>query len=43
MALLCAAQPWYAALESMRYLLPEEDAKYKLTGQSWQVRVARDA
>jgi hypothetical protein len=33
----CAAQPWYAALESIRYLLPEDDATDKLTGQSWQV------
>eukprot|EP00882_Tetradesmus_deserticola_P030997 GHRQ01035031.1.p1 GENE.GHRQ01035031.1~~GHRQ01035031.1.p1 ORF type:complete len:225 (+),score=128.54 GHRQ01035031.1:132-806(+) len=38
-----AAQPWYAALESMRYLLPEEDARDKLTGQSWQVKLLRQA
>ncbi|KAF6265909.1 dynein heavy chain 2 [Scenedesmus sp. NREL 46B-D3] len=37
------AQPWYAALESMRYLLPEEDAKDKLAGQSWQVKLLRQA
>ncbi|WIA31960.1 hypothetical protein OEZ86_002815 [Tetradesmus obliquus] len=37
------AQPWYAALESMRYLLPEDDAKDKLTGQSWQIKLLRQA
>ncbi|WIA11828.1 hypothetical protein OEZ85_011917 [Tetradesmus obliquus] len=37
------AQPWYAALESMRYLLPEDDAKDKLMGQSWQIKLLRQA
>lgn len=32
-----AVQPWYAALDAMRYLLPDEDARDKLTGQGWQV------
>eukprot|EP00878_Enallax_costatus_P016966 GHUV01017809.1.p1 GENE.GHUV01017809.1~~GHUV01017809.1.p1 ORF type:complete len:1283 (+),score=439.89 GHUV01017809.1:87-3935(+) len=31
-----AAKPWYNALEAMRYLLPDEDAKEKLVGISWQ-------
>jgi hypothetical protein len=30
-------QPWYNALEAMHYLLPEDQAREKLAGQSWQV------
>lgn len=30
-------QPWYTALEAMRYLLPDDQAREKLMGQSWQV------
>lgn len=30
-------QPWYSALEAMRYLLPDDQAREKLAGQSWQV------
>jgi hypothetical protein len=33
-------QPWYSALEAMRYLLPDDQAREKLTGQSWQVCAA---
>lgn len=32
-------QPWYSALEAMRYLLPDDQAREKLAGQSWQVGV----
>jgi hypothetical protein len=32
-----AVQPWYEALEAMRYLLPDTDAREKLIGESWQV------
>jgi hypothetical protein len=32
-----ALQPWYDALETMRYLLPDSDAREKLVGESWQV------
>lgn len=32
-------QPWYNSLEAMRYLLPDEDAKEKVVGISWQVSV----
>eukprot|EP00879_Flechtneria_rotunda_P026761 GHRR01028584.1.p1 GENE.GHRR01028584.1~~GHRR01028584.1.p1 ORF type:complete len:438 (+),score=166.84 GHRR01028584.1:818-2131(+) len=34
-------QPWYAALESMRYLLPDDETRDKVTGQSWQVKLLR--
>lgn len=36
----CCLQPWYSALEAMRYLLPEDQARERLAGQSWQVRGA---
>eukprot|EP00879_Flechtneria_rotunda_P025821 GHRR01027470.1.p1 GENE.GHRR01027470.1~~GHRR01027470.1.p1 ORF type:complete len:267 (+),score=120.11 GHRR01027470.1:1103-1903(+) len=36
-----AAKPWYAALESMRYLLPDDETRDKVTGQSWQVKLLR--
>ncbi|KAF8071068.1 Dnah1 [Scenedesmus sp. PABB004] len=37
------ARPWYAALEGMRYLLPDDEARDKLAGQSWQVKLLRQA
>lgn len=36
-ASFCCLQPWYSALEAMRYLLPDDQAREKLAGQSWQV------
>jgi hypothetical protein len=33
-------QPWYTALETMRYLLPDDQAREKLAGQAWQVSSA---
>lgn len=30
-------QPWYTALEAMRYLLPDDQVREKVAGQSWQV------
>jgi hypothetical protein len=30
-------QPWYDALEELRYLLPDDEAKEKLAGEGWQV------
>eukprot|EP00775_Hariotina_reticulata_P004794 gene4794-5043_t len=38
-----AAKHWYVALEGMRYLLPDDDAREKLTAQSWQLRLIRQA
>ncbi len=34
-------QPWYEHLESLRYLLPEEEAKDKFTGESWPAKLQR--
>lgn len=28
-------QPWYDALESLHHLLPEDEARDRLTGESW--------
>jgi hypothetical protein len=40
-ARLCSLQPWYEHLEALRYLLPEEDAKDKFTGESWPAKLQR--
>jgi hypothetical protein len=32
-------QPWYEALDSFQYLLPEDEAKDKFTGDTWAVKV----
>ena len=34
-------QPWYEHLESLRHLLPEEEAKDKATGESWPAKLMR--
>ncbi|GAX80571.1 hypothetical protein CEUSTIGMA_g8008.t1 [Chlamydomonas eustigma] len=36
-----ATRPWYEHLETLRYLLPEEEAKDKATGESWPARLMR--
>jgi hypothetical protein len=38
---LLPPQPWYEHLEALRYLLPEEDAKDKFTGESWPAKLQR--
>ena len=34
-------QPWYAALEEMQYLLPDEDSREKVAAESWTLKVDR--
>ncbi len=34
-------QPWYAALEEMQYLLPDEDSREKVAAESWSLKVDR--
>ena len=34
-------QPWYAVLEEMQYLLPEEDSREKVAAESWSLKVDR--
>lgn len=38
-----AQRGWYELLEGMRYLLPEEDLKEKFAGESWGMRLTRQA
>jgi hypothetical protein len=32
-------QPWYEALDGFQYLLPEDEAKDKFTGDTWAQRI----
>ena len=34
-------QPWYAVLEEMQYLLPDEDSREKVAAESWSLKVDR--
>jgi hypothetical protein len=36
-------QPWYELLEAHRHLLPEEEARERLAGESWPLRLGRAA
>lgn len=36
-------QPWYECLEGFKHLLPEEEARDRLAGESWPLRLARSA
>ena len=38
---LSSTQPWYEHLESLRYLLPEEEFKDKATGEAWPTKLMR--
>ncbi|GBF98747.1 dynein heavy chain axonemal [Raphidocelis subcapitata] len=38
-----AAQPWYDALEGMRHLLADDEARDRLAGGSWAARLTRQA
>jgi hypothetical protein len=38
-----ASQPWYQLLETSRHLLPEEEARERLAGESWPLRLGRAA
>lgn len=36
-------QPWYEFIDSIRCLLSDEEAKDKLTGDTWHVKLLRQA
>ncbi|KAG2439747.1 hypothetical protein HYH02_010624 [Chlamydomonas schloesseri] len=38
-----AQRGWYELLEGLRYLLPEDDVKEKFAGESWGMRLTRQA
>ncbi|KAG2485619.1 hypothetical protein HYH03_015682 [Edaphochlamys debaryana] len=38
-----AQRGWYELLEGMRYLLPEDDVRDKFAGESWGMRLAKQA
>lgn len=42
-ALYAPRQPWYDALEGMRYLLPDDDASSRVSALAWPLRVAAAA
>ncbi len=37
----CISQPWYEHLESLRYLLPDDEARDKFIGESWPAKLQR--
>lgn len=40
---LAVLQPWYDLLEGLRHLLPEDEARDKLAGESWCLKLERQA
>ncbi len=37
------SQPWYECLEGLKHLLPDDEARDRLAGESWPLRLARSA